>query len=226
MSKPPRSRSSPARARLLVVDANAVCREGIRAIIARADRFDLCQDASNGENAADLLKRHKPDLLLIDPFGEGRDGVFLIKDLAGRFQKVRILAVSQQPEEVYAERILRAGAGGYWMKKGTSEALVRGIDTVLSGELCVSARVAYLAVHRLLGAPRSNHTPVSGLTDRELHVYGLIGAGFGPGRIAGDLGLSRKTVETYQDRIKTKLGYHDASELRNGARTWFDSVNP
>src|SRR5260370_30413208 len=84
VAKATRARSSPARARLLIVDANALCREGLRAIIARDDRFELCDDASNGESAADLLKRHKPDLLLMDPFGEGRDGVLLIKDLAGR----------------------------------------------------------------------------------------------------------------------------------------------
>ncbi len=225
MSKPAKGCSSQAPARLLVVDANAVCCEGIRAIIARDDRFELCDEASKEESALGLIERHKPDLLLIEPFGDGRDGVLLIKELAGRFQKVRILAVSQKPEEVYAERILRAGASGYWMKSGASEELIRSIETVLSGELYVSPRVAYFAIRKLVDSPRSNCTPIGGLTDRELHVYGLIGAGFGPGRIAGDLGLSRKTVETYQDRIKTKLGYHDARELRDGARTWLDSVS-
>ena len=225
MSKSEKDRSFQAPARLLVVDANAVCREGVRAIIARDDRFELCDDASKEEGAAGLVERHKPDLLLIEPFEEGRDGMLLIKDLAGRFQKMRILVVSQKPEEVYAERILRAGASGYWMKSGASEELIHSIETVLSGELYVSPRVAYLAVRKLLDAPRWNPTPIGGLTDRELHVYGLIGAGFGPGRIAGDLGLSRKTVETYQDRIKTKLGYNDARELRDGARTWLDSVS-
>lgn len=223
MSSPPRSRPSQARSRLLIVDVNAVCREGIRAIVARDSRFELCDDTSRGEGVADLVKRHHPHLLLLEPFGEGRDGVLLIKDLVARFPKLRILAVSQKPEEVYAERILRAGASGYWMKSGTSEELIRSIETVLSGELYVSSRVAFLAVHKLVNAPRSNRTPFGGLTDRELHVYGLIGAGFGPGRIAEDLGLSRKTVETYQDRIKIKFDYHDAKELRDGARKWFDS---
>jgi DNA-binding NarL/FixJ family response regulator len=225
MSKLAKRRSAQAAARLLFIDANAVYREGIRAIIARADRLKLCDDLPTEESPADLVERHKPDLLLIEPFEEGRDGVLLIKDLAARFPKLRILVVSQKPEDVYAERILRAGASGYWMKSGASEELIRSIDAVLSGELYVSPRVAYLAVRTLLDAPRWNDSPTGGLTDRELHVYGLIGAGFGPGRIAGDLGLSRKTVETYQDRIKTKLGYQDARELRAGARTWLDSVN-
>ena len=225
MSRPPRSPSSTARARLLIVDVSALCREGIRAIIGRDRRFEVCEHTHNGERVANLVQRHNPDLLLIEPFGEGRDGVLLIKELAARFRQMRILGVSEKPEEVYAERILRAGASGYWMKSGASEELVRSIETVLSGELYVSPRIAFLAVHKLVDAPRSNATPIGGLTDRELHVFGLIGAGLGAGRIAEDLGLSRKTVETYQDRIKTKLDYHDAVQLRDGARRWFDSLN-
>lgn len=224
MSCPKRDRSPRARARLLIVDGNTVCREGMHAIIARDIRFELCDDTPTGEEVADFLQRHHPDLLLLEPFGEGRDGVLLVKELAGRFPKVRILVVSQKPEEVYAERILRAGASGYWMKSGGSEELIRSIEAVLSGEFYVSARMALLAVHRFAGAQQSNGNPVGGLTDRELHVYGLIGAGFGPGRIAEALGLSRKTVETYQDRIKTKCDYHNARALRDGARIWIDSL--
>jgi DNA-binding NarL/FixJ family response regulator len=225
MSKSTKGLSSQTSPRLLVIDANAVYREGVRAIVARAERFELCDDLPKEESPAHLVERHKPDLVLIEPFEEGRDGVLLIKDLTARFPKLPLLVVSQKPEEVYAERILRAGASGYWMKSGASEELIRSIETVLSGELYFSPRVAHLAVRTLLDAPRWNDSPTGGLTDRELHVYGLIGAGFGPGRIAGDLGLSRKTVETYQDRIKTKLGYLDAKELRDGARTWLDSVS-
>jgi len=207
------------------VDANTVCREGIQAIIGRDGRFELCEHTDSRESATDLVRRHNPDLLLIDPFAERRDGVLFIKDLVGRFPQTRILVVSQQPEEVYAQRILHAGASGYWMKNGPGEELISSIETVLSGELYVSPRVAFAAVHQLADSPQSNRTLTGSLTDRELHVFRLIGAGIGPGRIAGDLGLSRKTVETYQDRIKLKLGYHDARELREGARRWFDSFS-
>jgi chemotaxis response regulator CheB len=117
MSKLPRTPLSKTRARLLVVDANTVCREGIRAIISRDNRFDVCEHTDNRKTVADLVSQHNPDLLLIDPFVERRDGLLLIKELAGRFRQMRILVVSQQPEEVYAQRILHAGASGYWMKK-------------------------------------------------------------------------------------------------------------
>jgi DNA-binding NarL/FixJ family response regulator len=219
MSKP-----SKARPRLLIIDANTVCREGLTAIVGRDGRFEICNYAYKGESAAKLVNEHRPDLLLIEPFGDGLEGVWLIKGLSEEFQSTRIIAVSQRPEEVFAERILRAGANGYWMKNGGETELISCIETVISGQIYVSSRVALYAVHRLVAGQRPRSNLVGGLTDRELHVFGLIGNGMGPGRIAGDLNLSRKTIETYQERIKLKLGYGDASQLRAGARRWVESI--
>jgi DNA-binding NarL/FixJ family response regulator len=133
---------------------------------------------------------------------------------------MRILAVSRQLEEIYAERALRAGASGYWMKTGTREELTRAIDTVLAGELYVSPGIALRAVHKLVDHPPA-HPRAADLTDRELHVFALTGAGFGTSRIAQELGISPRTVETYHEHIKLKLGYPDADALHRGAREWF-----
>jgi len=219
MSKPSKDRP-----RLLVIDANTVCREGLTAIVGRDGRFEICTYTYKGESAAKLVSQHRPDLLLIEPFGDGLEGVWLIKGLSEEFQSTRIIAVSQRPEEVFAERILRAGASGYWMKNGGETELISCIETVLSGQIYVSSRVALYAVHRLVAGEHARSNLVGGLTDRELHVFGLIGNGMGPGRIAGDLNLSRKTIETYQERIKLKLGYGDACQLRVGARRWVESI--
>jgi DNA-binding CsgD family transcriptional regulator len=80
--------------------------------------------------------------------------------------------------------------------------------------------LALVAVHRLIENPAS-FRHASNLTDRELHVFGLIGAGFGTSRIAKELGISPRTVETYREHIKLKLGYPDADALHRGAREWF-----
>ena len=98
------------------------------------------------------------------------------------------------------------------MKTSTREELIRAIDTVLAGELYVSPRVALRAVHEVVDR-RATHPKLPNLTDRELHVFALSGAGFGTSRIAQELGISPRTVETYYEHIKLKLGYLDADAL-------------
>jgi len=207
--------------RIVIADDSTVAREGLAAIVRRELGFAVCGLATDQRTTSELLEQHQPDLLLIEPFLGNRDGIFLIKELAARFRRMRILAVSRQPEEIYAERALRAGASGYWMKTGTREELVRAIDTVLAGELYVSPRIALRAVHEVVHRP-ATHPKVPDLTDRELHVFTLSGAGLGTSRIAKELGISPKTVETYHEHIKLKLGYRDADALRRGAREWFE----
>jgi Response regulator containing a CheY-like receiver domain and an HTH DNA-binding domain len=205
--------------RIVVADDSTVAREGIAAIIRRDLPYALCVLATDQRTMSELVQQHQPDLLLIEPFFGNRDGIFLIKELAARFPRMRILAISRQPEEIYAERALRAGASGYWMKIGTREELTRAVDTVLAGELYVSPRIALRAVHEVVGHPTA-HPNALNLTDRELHVFALAGAGLGTSRIAKELGISPRTVETYYEHIKLKLGYPDANALHKGAREW------
>ena len=212
---------STRRPSVLIADDSAVAREGLVAIIQQELGYTVCGLAIDERSTRELAEKHQPDLLVIEPFLGHRDGIFLLKELAARFPRVRILAVSRQPEEIYAERALRAGASGYWMKTSTREELIRGLDTVLAGEFYVSNRVALRAVHEVVNGS-TTHPKMPDLTDRELHVFTLNGAGLGTSRIARELGISPKTVETYHEHIKLKLGYRDADALHRGAREWFE----
>jgi DNA-binding NarL/FixJ family response regulator len=99
--------------------------------------------------------------------------------------------------------------------------LIRALNTVLAGEFYVSPRIALRAVHEVVNGS-TTHPKIPNLTDRELHVFTLNGAGLGTSRIARELGISPKTVETYHEHIKLKLGYRDADALHRGAREWFE----
>jgi len=205
---------------VVIADDSTVAREGIAAIIHRKRGYPVLGLATDQRTTSELVEKHQPDLLVLEPFFGHHDGIFLLKQLAARFPRTRILAVSRESEEIYAERALRAGASGYWMKTETQEELIRAIDTVLAGELYVSPWIALRAVHQVVHRP-AKHPKVPNLTDRELHVFSLIGAGFGTTKIAQELGISPKTVETYHEHIKLKLGYPDADALHQGAREWF-----
>jgi len=212
---------SARRPRIVVADDSTAAREGIAAIVRRDLRCSVCGLATDRVTTIELVEEYQPDLLILEPFFGHHDGIFFLKELTARFPRTRILVVSRLPEEIYAERALRAGALGYWMKTGTQEELICAIETVLAGELYVSSRIALHAVHEVVDHPAA-HCSTPNLTDRELHVFALGGTGFGTSRIAKELGISAKTVETYQERIKLKLGYSDAEALHRGAREWFE----
>ena len=200
-----------------MVGDTCVAEEGMAAILGRDKRYHLCGGAHGFFDAGELIRKHRPDVLMIEPFLEDRDGILWIKELVSEYPQTRILIVSRQAERVYAERALHAGAGGYWMKNGSAEELLRAVETVAAGEIYVSPLITSLAVQKFASRAELPHG-VHALTDRELAVFALIAAGHGPGEIAKELGISRKTVESHSEHIKLKLGYADAEQLKRGAR--------
>jgi DNA-binding NarL/FixJ family response regulator len=203
--------------RVMVVGDTIISEQGLVTIIGRDPRYQICGAAHTFEEANKLIRQARPDLLLIEPFLENRDAIRWIKDLATEFSRIRILVVSQQSELTYAERALHAGASGFWMKSSSVEELMRAIETVLAGEIYASRAIASLAMRKFA---RRGDLPqgVSLLSDRELAVLSLLAAGHGPGQIARELGVSRKTVECHCEHIKVKLGYPNAEALHRGAR--------
>jgi DNA-binding NarL/FixJ family response regulator len=192
--------------RVVVVGDTCVSEEGLAAIVGRDKRYHVCGGAHGFYDAGELIRKHQPNVLLIEPFLEDRDGIRWIKDLATEFPHIRILIVSRQSERTYAERALQAGATGYWMKNGSAEELLRAVETVAAGEIYVSPLITSLAIQKFAhreALPRG----VRLLSDRELSIFALIAAEQGVGRIAKKLGISRKTVETHCEHIKLKLGY-------------------
>jgi two-component system, NarL family, response regulator NreC len=189
----------------------------MEAIVGRDKRYRICGGAHGFYDAGELIRQHRPDILLLEPFLEDRDGIVWIKELVKEYPQTRILIVSRQSERIYAERALNAGAAGYWMKNGSVQELMTALETVASGKIYASPAITALAMARFA---RRENLPggLSSLSDRELAVFSLIAAGHRPGEIAKELGISRKTIETHSEHIKQKLGYANAEELKRGAR--------
>jgi DNA-binding NarL/FixJ family response regulator len=192
--------------RVVVVGDTAISREGMAAILSRDSRFVVCASVVQRECTENVRDLHHPDLLLFEPFLESGDDSSGINDIAMRFPHTRILVVSRHAEGVYAERALRAGASGYFVKSGTADEFLHAAATAVSSQLRVSSPVA------------TTNSNLSNLSNRELEVFSLIALGHGVGRIAQQLGISRKTVETHCEHIKQKLNYRDAKALKHGAR--------
>ena len=200
-----------------MVGDTCVSEQGMAAIVRCDKRYQVCGGAHGFFDAGELIRKHQPDILLIEPFLEDRDGIRWIQDLATEFPRTRILIVSRQSERLYAERALHAGAAGYWMKNGSAAELLRAVETVAADKIYVSPLITSLAVEKFARRADLPHR-VDALSDRELAVFSLIAAERRPGQIAKELGISRKTVETHFEHIKSKLGYADAEALKRGAR--------
>src|SRR5438105_703039 len=124
--------------RVVAVGDTIIGEQGLVAIIGRDPRYQVCGAAHTFEEANKLVRRHRPDVLLIEPFLENRDAIRWIKDLATEFPSIRILIVSRQSERIYAERALQAGAAGYWMKNGSAEELLRAVEAVQPGKFMLA----------------------------------------------------------------------------------------
>jgi DNA-binding NarL/FixJ family response regulator len=125
-------------------------------------------------------------------------------------------------ESLYAERALRAGALGYINKDQATDRIVEAIRQVLAGKVWLSAEMAERLLHRAVGSGKAEaaSSPLEALSDRELEVFRLIGAGVKTADIAQRLHLSIKTVETYRDRIRQKLDLADGAALVHHATQW------
>ena len=163
----------------------------------------------------------KPDLVIVWIRGAG--DIALVEDLKNQNPKAKILVFSNQSNFPASEP--PAGADGYLMKQEEVDTLLPSMRRIHRGELVVSEKMASQSLPQKISHHRSLEARVKDLTDRELEVFRLIGREFKTSRIARELGLSVKTIQTYRERIKTKLGLKDAIELISNAVRWVQSQN-
>jgi DNA-binding NarL/FixJ family response regulator len=207
--------------KILIVDDQGLIREGLIRIISRQKDL-MCCDAVNGVIAArKAVALHKPDLVLSDLLLPDGCGLEMIKELISEHSSLLVLVITQCDETLYAERALRAGAHGYVMKNRPVSEIPTAIRAVLAGEYYVSPRVAAVALHRMAGGKSENQREgIANLTDREILVFQLLGAGIDSKGVAAKLHLSIKTVETHRENIKHKLKLPNAAELIRHATNW------
>lgn len=212
------------RTRILVVDDHPIVRLGIRQMLAAEPDLDVCAEAESADAAKQLIVDAHPDLAIIDlSLAEGT-GLDLIRSLRESMPTMPVLVLSMHDEALFAERVLRAGARGYIMKREAITGLVRAIRQVLSGRIYVSEGMAQAVLERLGHDGAAPDNPLANLTDRELEVFDLIGRGQSTGAIAEQMGVSIKTIETYRSNIKTKLNLKNATDLIRFAATWAERL--
>jgi DNA-binding NarL/FixJ family response regulator len=168
-----------------------------------------------------MFVEHQPQVVLLGLTLHRGNGIELIKDFERLNNTVRTLVLSAREDPLSIRRAFRAGAHGYLGIEDDGSEVLKALDWIAAGYLYASAGVT----QRLLKSLASNEielarSEVKPLSDRELQVFSLIGRGFGASRLATELHLSVKTIETYQAHIKEKLGLRSAAELSDKAARW------
>jgi DNA-binding NarL/FixJ family response regulator len=215
------------RTRILLVDDHAVVRYGIAQLINRESDLMVCGEAEEASKALGTITSLKPDLVIADISLKDSSGLELMRNIKAQDPKLPVLVVSAHDESIYAEIAFRAGALGYLMKDQALERIIPAIRRVLSGSIYVSdALAAKMLQRQVRGQTDVSQSPVSGLSDREMEVFQLIGRWKKTRDIAEELHLSIKTIEYYREQIKKKLNLKSASELTQYATSWVEREEP
>jgi DNA-binding NarL/FixJ family response regulator len=208
--------------RVYLVDDHPMVRERLAQMINQEADLMVCGESAQAGAALERINAVLPDVVVLDISLERSSGLNLLKDLQVMQPELPVLVLSMHDESLYGERCLKAGARGYVNKQEATTSILTAIRQVLKGQIHMSAGLAATVVRQYVqGRERKLDAPgVNLLTDRELEVFQLLGQGYGTRRIADELHLGIKTVESYRSRIKEKLGLEDASQLVHQAVKW------
>jgi DNA-binding NarL/FixJ family response regulator len=209
---------NPVKTRILVSEEHPLLRHGVVDYLNSQPDMIVCGEADNIRDARNKIQECKPHLLLTAlRLGTG-DSLEFVKALKSERPALLILVYSAFEETIFAERALRAGADGYLMKKAPKEELLAALREILTGNIYVSHDVAMRTFKKWLETRPEHRSarPAIGiekLSDREMHIFFLLGSGLGNTQIAHSLNLSVKTIESHRENIKHKLDLSCSRDL-------------
>lgn len=209
--------------RIYVTDDHTLVRRGLAALIGAEPDLELCGEAADCATATSEITKLCPDIVIVDISLRGNSGLELIKNIRAFDPKINIVVLSMHDESTYAMRVLKAGAKAYVTKQDNATKVLDAIRKVRKGQMYVSERVSSHMLNRMVkGQDEEGDSPVASLSDRELEVVTLIGAGLATREIAARMRVSVKTVETHRAHIKTKLDLASAAQLVRFCFHWVD----
>jgi DNA-binding NarL/FixJ family response regulator len=201
--------------RVLVAEDHHLVRQGIRALLEKAEDVDVVAEASDGQQAVELVQKHVPDVLVIDVAMPRLNGLETVHRIRALGLKTRALVLSMYSDEPLVRQALKNGARGYLLKRAVSEELLLAIRAVARGEAFLSPEISSALLAEFLepGQKSRGGSPLDQLTSREREVLQLIAEGKRTAQIASALAVSEKTAEKHRSSLMGKLNIHDTAGL-------------
>ena len=200
--------------RILIADDQALVRAGFRMILEAEEDLEVVGEATDGQEAVDMVRQLSPDVVLMDIRMPNLDGLEATRQVVelGDGEPARVLMLTTFDLNEYVYEALRAGASGFLLKDVPAEQLVAGIRVVASGDALLAPSITRRLIQEFArSTPAAVEPPpaLEELTAREMEVFKLIARGLSNAEIAGELVVSDTTVKTHVARVLMKLGLRD-----------------
>ena len=198
----------------LLVDDHAVVRAGLRALLEASGRVDIVGEASSGEEAVTKARELEPDIVIMDLAMPGMDGIQATRRIAALGIETKVLVLTVHDEDEFLLPALDAGASGFLNKSAADTDLMGALEAVARGHSYLPRRAAALIARREARRRRAGRqAEPEPLSDRERTVIELTARGFSAAEAGREMCLSRKTVEGYISRAKSKLGLANRRDI-------------
>lgn len=197
--------------KILIADDHAIVREGLKQILSEMSGKVMIEEAINGEETLEKARKNYFDLLLLDISMPDGNGLEVLLKLQQERPEMRVLVLSMYSEEDFAVQALKSGASGYLTKESTPDELIAAIQKVTQGYRYVSTSLAERLTYVL--NDRTGKSLHENLSTRELQVMCMIASGKKQKKIAEELSLSVKTINTYRARILGKTGLKNNTQM-------------
>ncbi len=192
--------------RVFLVDDHNIFRESLRLLLESASDIDVIGETGEGQAALALIKKKRPDVVIMDVAMPGLNGIEITRKITTQFPGVKVIALSAYSQKKFVLRMFRAGAAGYLIKDCVFKELAYAIKVVAKGQTYISPKIADIVVNGYLRQSAKDVVDsFSALTDREREVLQLIAEGKATKEIAFLFKVSIKTIETHRRQIMEKL---------------------
>jgi len=198
--------------RLVVVESTSLGAEALAALLGSLG-FAVLASTGRGEEALDLVARHKPDILLLDAMFPAAASFGYARQIATRFPEVKIVFLDNEAREARLREALKLAPAGYWTRRNSAEQVAAWLRRVACGEVVFCSEVAERVKATNLGWQIHGRSPFAALTNRERELLPHLARGLSVRQIAMLLERSPSTIDNHKARLMKKLGLHKIAEL-------------
>jgi two-component system response regulator NreC len=199
--------------RIVLADDHRMVREALRKLIESRPDLRVVAEASDGREALEAVRKHRPEIAVIDLWMPELSGSAATRQIVDDDLGTRVIILSMHEEWSRVREALQAGAAGYVVKSAASDQLIEAIDVVSQGRSYVSPAISHHVLRAVRNPSEPETSPVDCLSRREREVLQLVAEGLSAKEIAVRLGLSVKTAEAHRGNLMAKLGIRRSSML-------------